>query len=158
MYIVIDPNTGEVMTTLKSRDRIVRTESIEAFRQFETIPQNETFTKLYHAIIPILVECNLTAAELIIFMELATNLRYNSNVAKYPNGKLITRDNLQFDLNISESTIKRSVRTLVLNGLVVEGKTIEGNVFIVNPYIVMVGDKINKTVFDLFRKSKWARW
>jgi hypothetical protein len=47
---------------------------------------------------------------------------------------------------------------LIKEGLIVEVGTIEGKVFVVNPYVVMVGDRVNKTVFDLFRKSKWARW
>jgi hypothetical protein len=47
---------------------------------------------------------------------------------------------------------------LIKLGLIAEASTVEGKVFIVNPFIVTVGDKINKTVYDLFRKSKWARW
>ena len=47
---------------------------------------------------------------------------------------------------------------LIKLGLIAEASTVEGKVFIVNPFVVTVGDKINKTVYDLFRKSKWARW
>jgi hypothetical protein len=156
--VVMDSDTGEWATELRPGDRIVRRESIESIKEFENIPQGETFTKLYHAIIPMLVDCELSASELVIFMHLAVNLRYLSNVAKYRNGALITRENLQRELRLSEPTVKRSVRGLINAGLIVEAKTIEGNVFVVNPYVVMVGDKVNKTVFDLFRKSKWARW
>lgn len=156
--ILIDSETGQVLTTLNDGDRIVRASSSESIAAFETIPQGESFTKLYQQIVPTLVNCDLSAAELMLFMHLAVNLRYKSNVAKYSNGRLITRENLQSDLKMSEPTVKRSIRKLIYFGLIVEAKTIEGNVFIVNPYIVMVGDKINKTVFELFRKSKWARW
>lgn len=156
--IIIDSETGEVITTLNEGDRIIRSKSVDSYSELEDAPKNETFTKLYHKIVPFMVECDLSASELMIIMHLAVNLRYLSNVAKYPNGKLITRANLQSDLQLSEPTIKRSIYRLIKVGLIVEASTVEGKVFVVNPYVVMVGDKINKTVFDLFRKSKWARW
>lgn len=156
--LVIDTETGQVMTEIYDGDRIVRATSAEALRELESAPKGETFTKLYHKVIPLIVDCNLSASELIMFMHLAVNLRYISNVAKYPNGKLITRENLQSDLKVSEPTVKRSIYRLIKVGLIVEASTIEGKVFIVNPFVVTVGDKINKTVYDLFRKSKWARW
>jgi hypothetical protein len=151
-------NGGEILTTMKDGDRITRAASIAAFAELESAPQGETFTKLDHKVIPLLVECNLSAAELMIFMHMAVNLRYLSNVAKYPNGKLLTRANIQNDLNLSEITVKRSVYRLIKVGLIVEASTIEGRVFIVNPFVVMVGERISKTVYDLFRKSQWARW
>lgn len=151
-------NGGEILTTMQDGDRIIRGSSIAAFAELESAPQGETFTKLYHKVIPLLVECNLSAAELMIFMHMAVNLRYLSNVAKYPNGKLLTRANIQNDLNLSEITVKRSVYRLIKVGLIVEATTIEGRVFIVNPFVVMVGERISKTVYDLFRKSQWARW
>lgn len=156
--VVIDTETGQIMNELRNGDRIVHATSVEAFREFESAPKGETFTKLYHRVIPLIVDCELSASELILFMHLAVNLRYLSNVAKYPNGRLITRDNLQNDLKISESTVKRSIYRLIKLGLIAEASTVEGKVFIVNPFVVTVGDKINKTVYDLFRKSKWARW
>ena len=156
--VVIDTETGQIVNELRDGDRIVHATSIEAFREFESAPKGEAFTKLYHKVIPLIVDCGLSASELILFMHLAVNLRYLSNVAKYPNGRLITRDNLQNDLKISESTVKRSIYRWIKLGLIAEASTVEGKVFIVNPFVVTVGDKINKTVYDLFRKSKWARW
>jgi hypothetical protein len=156
--IIINADTGEIIDRINLGDRIVRKKSIDAMLSFESIPKEETFTKLYQSVIPHLVECELTAAELILFLHLAVNLRYQSNVAKYRNGKLITRANLAADLKMCDKTVRRCIYRLIKNGLIVEANTIDGKVFIVNPYLVMVGDKVNKTVFDLFRKSKWARW
>lgn len=93
-----------------------------------------------------------------IFLYLGSNLRYVSNVSKYYNGKLITRENLQRDLKLSEITVKRSVLKLIKEGLIIEARTIEGKVFIVNPFVLSVGERVSKTVYDLFRKSRWARW
>lgn len=156
--IVIDSETGQIVTELNENDRILRSKSLDYMKECERIPKGETFTKLYHHIIPLMVECNLSASELMLFMHLAVNLRYMSNVAKYSNGRLINRENLQEDLKISERTMKRSIYALIKEGLIIEANTIEGKVFVVNPYVVMVGDTVSRTVFDLFRKSKWARW
>jgi hypothetical protein len=156
--LVINADTGEVMTAIMDGDRIIRAKSIDALSDIEYAPSGETFTKLYHKVVPMLIECSLSASEFMVFMHLAVNLRYVSNVAKYPNGKLITRQNLQDDLKICERTLKTSIYKLIKVGLIVEASTVEGKVFIINPFVVMVGDKVNKTVFDLFRKSKWARW
>jgi hypothetical protein len=158
MLVIMDLETGEIIKELRKGDRVTRGTSIESHLEFEYAPKGETFTKLYQKVLPLIVECNLSAAELIMFMYLAANLRYLSNVAKYPNGKLITRENLLKELKLSEPTIKRSIYRLVREGLIVEATTAEGRVFIVNPFVVSVGDKINKTVYDLFRKSRWARW
>lgn len=156
-FKVID-ESGVIVDEIKPGDRLVRGASVESLKQFEVIPENETFTKIYHRILPILAECDLTASSFAVFIHLSCNLRYMSNVSKYSNGKLITRDSLQQDLNLCDKSIKRSIQALIREGLIVEARTIEGKVFIVNPYVMMIGDKVNRTVFDLFRKSKWARW
>lgn len=156
--VVVETETGEVLTEINPGDRIVRSNSAEALKDLESAPEGETFTKLYHKVVPKLAQCKLSSAEWAIFLYLGTNLRYVSNVSKYRNGQLITRDNLQRDLKLPEITVKRSILRLIREGLIVEAKTIEGKVFVVNPFVLSVGDKVSKTVYDLFRKSKWARW
>jgi hypothetical protein len=156
--IVVETETGEVLTEINPGDRIIRSNSIETLKELESVPEGETFTKLYHKVVPKLAQCKLSSTEWAIFLYLGTNLRYVSNVSKYRNGQLITRDNLQRDLKLPEITVKRSILRLIREGLIVEAKTIEGKVFVINPFVVSVGEKVSKTVYDLFRKSKWARW
>lgn len=156
--LVYETETGEVINEIFDGDRIVRGASVEALKELESAPEGETFTKLYHKVIPLIAQCKLTSTELVVFLYLGSNLRYISNVSKYINGKLITRENLQRDLKLPEVTVKRSILRLVKEGLIIEARTIEGKVFVVNPFVLSVGDKVSKTVYDLFRKSKWARW
>ena len=156
--LVVETETGAVLTEINPGDRIVRSNSAEALKDLESAPEGETFTKLYHKVVPKLAQCKLSSAEWAIFLYLGTNLRYISNVSKYRNGQLITRDNVQRDLKLPEITVKRSILQLIREGLIVEAKTIEGKVFVINPFVVSVGEKVSKTVYDLFRKSKWARW
>lgn len=156
--VVLDTETGAIVDKLNDGDRIVRSNSIDALKELQSAPEGETFTKIYHRVIPKLADTKLSSSEWAIFLYLGSNLRYLSNVAQYRNGRLITRDDLQRELKLSEITVKRSVIRLIKEGLVIEARTIEGKVFVVNPFVFCVGDKVNKTVYDLFRKSKWARW
>lgn len=156
--VIYDTERRKVLGEIYPGDRIVRASSVEALKDLESAPKGETFTKIYHKVLPKLAQCKLSSTEWTVFLYLGANLRYISNVAKYSNGRLITRESLQKDLNFPEITVKRAVLRLINEGLIIEARTMEGKVFIVNPFVLSVGDKVSKTVYDLFRKSKWARW
>jgi hypothetical protein len=156
--VVVETETGEKLTEIYDGDRIVRGNSIEALKELESAPDGETFTKLYHKVLPMLAQRKLSSAEWAIFLYLGTNIRYISHVSQYRNGRLITRESLQKDLDLPEVTVKRSILRLIKEGLIIEARTLEGKVFVVNPFVVSVGGRVSKTVYDLFRKSKWARW
>ena len=156
--VIYDTERRKVLGEIYPGDRIVRASSVEALKDLESAPKGETFTKIYHKVLPKLAQCKLSSTEWTVFLYLGANLRYISNVSKYPNGRLITRESLQKDLNFPEITVKRAVLRLISEGLIIEARTMEGKVFIVNPFVLSVGDKVSKTVYDLFRKSKWARW
>jgi hypothetical protein len=156
--VIYDTERRKVLGEIYPGDRIVRASSVEALKDLESAPKGETFTKIYHKVLPKLAQCKLSSTEWTVFLYLGANLRYISNVAKYSNGRLITRESLRKDLNFPEITVKRAVLRLISEGLIIEARTMEGKVFIVNPFVLSVGDKVSKTVYDLFRKSKWARW
>lgn len=156
--VIYDTERRKVLGEIYPGDRIVRASSVEALKDLESAPEGETFTKIYHKVLPKLAQCKLSSAEWVVFLYLGANLRYISNVAKYSNGRPITRENLAQDLDFPDITVKRAVLKLISEGLIVEARTMEGKVFIVNPFILSVGDKVSRTVYDLFRKSKWARW
>ena len=156
--VIYDTERRRVLGEIYPGDRIVRASSVEALKDLESAPEGETFTKIYHKVLPKLAQCKLSSTEWTVFLYLGANLRYISNVSKYPNGRLITRESLRKDLNFPEITVKRAVLRLISEGLIIEARTMEGKVFIVNPFVLSVGDKVSKTVYDLFRKSKWARW
>ena len=155
--VVVETDTAEVLTELYPGDRILRRSSIEAFKELESAPKARLSRKF------ITKSCqNWRSASYHprngLFSVSWYNLRYISNVAKYPNGRLITRKACKKDLNLPEITVKQAVLRLINEGLIIEPRTMEGKVFVVNPFVLSVGDKVSKTVYDLFRKSKWARW
>ena len=162
MLQVVDDETGEIVCSLaelielnkKGKKSYDMTNRIK----IEKVPDGELFSKLYHKIMSTLAKTSLTASEVMVFLYLATNIKYMSNVAKCDNGMFVNRDILRSELELSSRTIKASVHRLIKEGLVIEVITQEGRAFIVNPFVVSIGNKINKTIYDLFRKSKWARW
>jgi hypothetical protein len=156
MRVIIDVETGEVITQLAPGDRIVKGTSIDYLKDNVKVPKEEQFIKVYRSSVALLNECKLSGAEYGILLYLASNLRYKSNVCKYENGKLLNRDNLQRDMGLNVESIKRSIRTLIKEGIIVEASSTAGKVFILNPFLFNVGDTINKTVYDLFKGSRWA--
>lgn len=158
---IVDLDTGEVITEIMPGDRLLRKTSIDALKKTSEnvdTPTGEKFIKLYNGSVVQLRCCKLSAAEYSVILFLATNLRYQSNIAQYFNKKLITRNDIQRELELSDITVKRVVTKLIKAGLLVEVQSTAGKVFILNPYVFHVGDTINKTVHDLFKKTKWARW
>src|SRR5690606_23335771 len=147
--VIYDTERRKVLGEIYPGDRIVRASSVEALKDLESAPKGETFTKIYHKVLPKLAQCKISSAEWVVFLYLGANLSYISNVAKYSNGRLITRESLQKDLNFPEITVKRAVLRLINEGLIIEARTMEGKVFIVNPFVLSVGDKVSRTVYDL---------
>jgi biotin operon repressor len=147
----------KIMVELKEGDRIIRANSIEYLKDTIKIPQAEHFAKMYALSIPLLHQCKLTSAEYSIMLYLASNLRYKSNAVQYENGKLITRQALAKDMGLNDETVKRSIRTLIKEGILIEVSSTSGNVFVMNPYIFNVGETINRTIHDLFKSTRWSR-
>lgn len=165
--IIMDTDTGEQLGNLDEGDRILRKASIDHLKGKDEqvpFPKDEPFTKLFHKIMPLMIECGLSAAEMYVLLYLASNLKYDSNIAQYSNGHIITRTNVQNALNISDRTVKRAITMLIKEKFIVEaranvnrGSSLE-YVFIVNPFIFGRGSGVDKDTVELFRKSKWARW
>ena len=85
--VIYDTERRKVLGEIYPGDRIVRASSVEALKDLESAPKGETFTKIYHKVLPKLAQCKLSSTEWVVFLYLGANLGYISNVAKYSNGK-----------------------------------------------------------------------
>lgn len=158
-YKIIDEN-GVVIGELQEGDRIVRKNSLKHLaEQMNKVnpPKDEEFIKMFKRALPQLTSCGLSIPESRVFFYLLENVRYESNVAKYNNGKLITRENISEDLEMPTSNVHRSIVKLCDKGLIAIAKIDIGKVFIVNPFVAMRGNSIDKTTYDLFKNTRWAR-
>jgi len=155
--VIIDTDTAEILGSLDDGDRILKNSSIEYLKENISIPKAEHFAKMYKDSVQLLTQCKLSGAEYSIMLYLASNLRYKSNAVQYENGKLITRQALAKDMGLNDETVKRSIRTLIKEGILIEVSSTSGNVFVMNPYIFNVGETINRTIHDLFKSTRWSR-
>ena len=145
---------------LEEGDRIVKKKSLDKLRAEEgklILPKGESFIKVFQDALPQLASCGLSTMEAQVFFFLIKNLRYESNAATYSNGKLITRENLCEDLHTNTTSIQKAITRLISKSLIAEVKIDLGKVFIVNPFVAMVGNKLEKTSYDLFKHSRWYR-
>lgn len=159
MRYIIDEE-GEIVDVINEGDSILRGNSkkyIIKQNENEKLPKDIQFVKMFKSSLPQLASEGLTIPESKVFFYLLENVRYESNVAKYGTGKLITRDDICFDLKLPTSNVQRAVVRLCQKGLIAIAKIDIGKVFIVNPFVAMRGVSIDKTTYDLFKKTKWAR-
>lgn len=151
--IIIDEETGEIIGELLKGDRIMRKNSIEHLNNKEKI-EMEDFVKYNSGLTAKLNSYKLSSAEILIFLMLAENIKYKSQIAKHKNGKMITRDDLVDMLGFTYQTVKTSISKLIKCGLIVEAKTQFGRVFIINPYVVIKGNEVDKFSAELFKSPK----
>ncbi|MDD4565724.1 MAG: hypothetical protein PHE79_09670 [Eubacteriales bacterium] len=156
---ITDEDTGEI-TYLEEGDRIIKANSLKYLRELNNRvepPKDEDFLKLFNLALPQLTSIGLSVPESRVFFYLLENVRFESNVAKHNNGRLITREHISDDLQMPISNIHRSIVKLCNRGMIAIAKIDIGKVFIVNPFIAMRGKSIDKTTYDLFKNTRWAR-
>lgn len=159
MYQIVNED-GVIVGQLEEGDRIVKKKTLDKLRAEDgklTLPKGENFIKVFQDALPQLASCGLSTMESQVFFFLIKNLRYESNAATYSNGKLITRENLCEDLGTNTTSIQKAIARLISKSLIAEVKIDLGKVFIVNPFVAMVGNKLEKTSYDLFKHTKWFR-
>lgn len=155
--LIMDVETGEIIGELNEGDRIIRGKSTLKLQTTIGVNSDTEFIKLYKNSIKMLAnECDLTKEEYRLCLNLLDYIRYESGVVAYENGKLLTRDDMQRLFNIKERTLDRAIDGLTENKIIAKVKCGKEINFLVNPYIFMRGTRINKTLYDIFKKSKWC--
>jgi len=156
---VLDFNTGEIQE-IKDGDslRITRKESKDLLKETIAINDKETFIKFYTNIIEDLVNENLTSAEWNTILVCLKHLNYYSGSIAYENnGNFLTPQDFVKHSKLSERTVLRSINKLVSSKILHKGRTGKEYQLFANPYIFMKGARINKTLVDMFKKSKWSK-
>ena len=148
------------MEKLYKGDRVVRGSSREFLRKQnnkEEVNSDDGFLKIFKNALPVLSSCGLTVPESRIFFYLADNIRFGSNVAKAEDDNLVTREDIARELDMSVSNVQRGVVRLCQKGLIAITRIDIGKVFIVNPFVIIRGNKTDKTSYDLFKKTRWFK-
>ena len=161
MKAVVDTETGEFLDEIKEGDRIRRKSQDDYYkRKNELIDMvdNGNFIKIFNKTMAMLGGENLTANEYQICLQLLNYIEYESGIIKYANtGKQLNSQDISDITGICYKGVVRAMQTLVSKKIYGVHKTGKENCYTVNPFIFMKGRYINKTLYDFYKKSKWAK-
>jgi len=155
--IICDPETGEKIDELNTGDKIVRAKTQEYLKSTVEILPNATYIKTYLRPLAMLSE-SLTGPETYMVYYLLQYLSYESGILVHQNGRTLSREYITEETGQSERQVDRTIERLkekeVLKKVVGAGRQV---CFLMNPWLFMRGKRINKTLYELFKNSRWAK-
>lgn len=159
--VILELETGEIVGEINQGDRIIKSGQYEYYRKSKDLIElnkNKEFTKLYNDTISILGEEEMTAAEYRVCLTLLKYINYVSGILRYENnGENLNLTDISKITQLSRSTVSRAMKGLISKRIYGVHKTGKENCYTVNPFIFMKGKYVNKTLYDFYKNSKWAK-
>lgn len=141
------------------RVKIISKEQMEYLKKEDNlieINKGEPFIKIYPAVIDRLLNEDLSSADYRIIFICMKYLRYDSGAVMYENtGSFLSQKDIITLSKLGKKTVYNSIEKLVGKKILHKGTTGKEYQLFMNPFIFMKGTKINKTLYSMFRKSKW---
>jgi hypothetical protein len=153
--IVID-ESGEVIDEIREGDRIIRGTSIDLYNNTIELNKNDSFIKIYTKCMFELSN-DISGKESILLTYLLQFVSYQTGILTHSNGVCVTRDYIAKDIKQDKRTVDRTLDGLIRKKILGKHRTGKVVCYIVNPYIFMKGNRINKTLAKLFEHSKWNK-
>lgn len=162
---IIDKETGEILREVERGSKItILTESQQDYIEdniidvvtLEDAGISNEFIKLFRGVLDMLLKEKLNSADFSIILVCLMNLEYSSGAVKGNNGKFVNVSEISEITGLSRPTTTQSIDKLVNKKILHKGKTGNTVQLYVNPYIFMRGKVINKTLYAMFKDSKWA--
>lgn len=165
---VVDIKTGEIVDELYAGDRyrITRSQQIEYYKKNRKeiegdkmffFGQDESFSMLSEFSARQLADEKLTSAEYRVLLIMISNTHYKSGLVAFKNNRPITEEWLAEHLGLTDRTIKNSIKTLVDKGIINRSTTNHKTQYFFNPFIQYRGRWINRTLYEMFKNTKWAK-
>lgn len=163
---VVNTDSGAIETEMFEGDRIVRKKQIEySSKNREEIEkdrvynfgQDKKFSMLSSYSAKQLADEKLTSSEYRVLLLMISNTNYKSGLIAFGNNKAVTGEWITKTLNINKKTTDSCIRTLVNKGIIYQGATNHKIQYFFNPYIQYKGRWINKTLYEMFKNTKWAK-
>jgi hypothetical protein len=151
--VVVDRSTGEIVDCIKKGDYIRRKETTDYLNETVLINEHRQFTKLFLDIRYIAKD--LRGASLAVAIVLQSYIRYTSNIVSYSNGKPIMNEDIIEITNYSKPTITKCMDELVSNKVFARVMVGHYYQYYANPYIFCRGQRVNKTLVDMFKNYKY---
>jgi len=104
-----------------------------------------------------LADEKLTASQYRVMLIMISNTNYKSGLIAFGNNRPITAEWISNELKIDKKTTESSIKVLVDKGIIYQGMTNHKTQYFFNPYIQYRGKWINKTLYEMFKNTKWAK-
>ena len=154
---------GVILNTIKEGDKvkIVRKETLDFIKSEDDlieINKGEPFIKIYPNVIDCLLDEDLSSADYKIIFICMKYLRYDSGAVMYENnGNFLSQKDIITLTKLGKKTVYNSIEKLVSKKILHKGITGKEYQLFMNPFIFMRGTKVNKTLYAMFKKSKWNK-
>lgn len=164
--LVIDAETGEIKRELFPGDRIItrkqreyREKNIEELEEDKiyNFGQDKKFSMLSSYSAKQLADERLTSTEYRILLLMISNTNYKSGLITLGNNHDITNDWITKTLKINKKTTDSCIKTLMDKGIIATNTTNHKTKYFFNPYIQYKGRWINRTLYEMFKNTKWAK-
>lgn len=160
--LIIKNGTGEILGGLKPEDRVLKKEILDRLHEQPIDKKTMAFSngawgKIYEPAMNKLARLDLTAAEyktVLLFLPL---IKYSSGLIAHSNYKPVDTGWVGEQLELSSKTAARTIKRLLDYRIISKSYSGKESAYFFNPYIFMRGARINKTLYEMFRKSQWAK-
>lgn len=162
-YFVIDANSGEVIIDVYDNQSLSVIEKKKTDYLNATIELNKkkTFVKCYCLPCLELIDVDLTPFEIKILLVMVSNLGYgiyNGIVIKKCNNRFMdfmtSKDIIEI-VKCEDSTFKRAIKKFRELEILQTKRKGNKNIYILNPFLFAKEKRIPKTLFKMFRNSKY---
>ena len=155
---IVDPQTGEIINNLYSGDRIYRGNSWKFMNETTEIGRGEKFIKIFKSALNILGNESLTGNDWKILTTMLSYLRDESGLIAHINGKPLLAKDISELSEIGESSTFRAIEKLIRKKIIAKNRIGFNEIkFYINPFIFTKNRRINKTLYTMFKSSKWQK-
>ena len=166
LYLV-DEN-GEVIDTISSEDNYIKlaegdryiklSDGDKVFRKGTIEYLSDSFDLKYHFVKINPTIFNMYCKKYSILSTLICNLGFMTNICEFKNGKKINMHSLAKICGVSYSTIKRQIKGMIEDDLLHIDKEGKNYTFILNPYLCMLGKRIELSLYEEFKSSSLRKY
>lgn len=154
---------GILLNTINEDDKvkIVRKETLDFIKSEDDkieINVDSNFIKLYTNTLRDLINENLTSSDFKVILVCLEHLRYDSGAVTFDNnGEFLSQQDIIKISKLSKMSVYNSIERLVGKKILHKGITGKEYQLFMNPFIFMKGIRVNKTLYSMFKKSKWNK-
>ena len=165
---IVDSKTGKVNQSIYEGDklRIVRKSQAEYYQKHKeeiekdrvyNFGQDKNFSMLSEYAAKQLADEKLTSSEYRVLLLMISHTHYKSGLVAYGNNQPMTKEWVSEKLNIGKKTVDNAIKTLIDRGIIAENNTNHRTKYFFNPYIQYKGRWINRTLYEMFKNTRWAK-